>query len=82
MNASRALALYLGTSGSYGFYRGWNHLYNWRDFKEPSPIYTDRLVAGMVGSFLQLHPFCVFFTLRRVEKHLRGYPVTKEDYAW
>jgi hypothetical protein len=82
MNWNRALTLYIGTSSSYGFYRGWNHLYNWRDFKEPSPIYMDRVVTGMGGAFLQLHPFSVFFTLRRAEKHLRGLSLTQEDYSW
>jgi hypothetical protein len=83
---SRAFAWYLGVTGSYGFYRGWNNLYNRRDFGETQPLYTDRVMSGVCGAITQanpvLFPLTLIFAARRLEMRARGKEITKEDYEW
>ena len=82
---SRAFAWYLGVTGSYGFYRGWNNLYNRRDFGEKA-LYTDRVLHGLLGAMTQANPIflpiTLFFAARRLELCARGKELTKEDYEW
>ena len=81
MSASyRAICCYAAVNGAYGFYRGWNNLYNTPNFAEPYPLYTQRFFNGLGGVFIQQHPFFLIFSLQRAEKWARGMSITKEDY--
>ena len=79
----RAIGGYLAVNGCYGFYRGWNNLHNRAyhyNFNEPFPLYTQRFVNGLGGALLQTLPICLFYTLYRMEKRVRGMELTPEDY--
>jgi hypothetical protein len=77
---------YLASHAFYGFYRGYNNLYP-KDALMHRPncdLYIDKIVNGVFSSVMYvnpgLHPYSMYYILRRTEKNLRGKPLDEEDW--
>ena len=75
---------YVGCVGSYGFYRGYNNLYDTDKFNTREKLVTDNVKNGLAGTLYHLNPgFQLIFLYgicARTEKMLRGIPIEKRDY--
>ena len=72
--------------GLYGYYRGYNNLYNSSNFNIREPLMTDRIVNGFTSFLLNLNPvlqpFFLYGIVRRLEKRYKNLPIIKEDYLY
>lgn len=75
---------YFTCMASYGFYRGYNNLYNTKLYNTKKYLLTDRIYDGITGSLWQVNPviqpFLLYEIIRLIEKKSRDLEITKDDY--
>lgn len=87
MSVSKKLfQTYFISMSSYGFYRGYNNLYDNKLYNSQRFLLTDRIYDGVIGSLWQINPFIQPFILygifRLIEKKSRNIEIIKDDYKY
>lgn len=87
MSVSKKLfQTYFVSMSSYGFYRGYNNLYNTELYNSQKYLLTDRIYDGITGSLWQINPitqpFLLYSIIRLIEKKSRNLKITKDDYNY
>ena len=82
----KLLSMYATGMGLYGYYRGYNNLYNSNKYDKQEKLLTDKIVNGIGGMFWQLNPitqpFLLYGIIRRYEKKILNMKIDKEDYEY
>lgn len=72
--------------GLYGYYRGYNNIYNEKNFNKPNDLLIDRCIIGFRGLLWSLNPiiqpYVLYGIIRRFEKRNKNLPIDREDYEW
>ena len=87
---SKLLVGYAGIMSAYGFYRGYNNLFDKNAILHYDPettvLVTDKVLNGMAASLYQIYPpthiLSLVAIIRRSEKKLKGMPIENDDYRW
>lgn len=80
------LGTYFTSMSSYGFYRGYNNLYDTKLYKTKKFLFTDRIYDSIIGGVYQINPimqpFFLYGIIRLIEKKQRNLKITNEDYRY
>lgn len=83
---ARILSGYITSMGSYGFYRGYNNLYNIAEYNTKTTLITENSANGLLGTFYQLNPIYqpvfLYGIARRTEKKMLNLDINKNDYEF
>jgi hypothetical protein len=78
---------YSGTMGTYGFYRGYNYLYQHVEFnKTQDKSLNNRMICGIGGTLYQLNPFLqpffIYGIYHRCKKIFKNQELKAMDYEF
>ena len=80
----RLVLTYATGMGVYGYYRGYNNLYDSNKYNTQEILLTDRIVNGLYGCIWQLNPIMqpmfMYGIIRRYEKRTLKMIIYKYDY--
>jgi hypothetical protein len=87
MSVSKKLfQTYFLSMTSYGFYRGYNNLYDTELYNSQKYLLTDRIYDGIKCSLWQINPLMqplfLYGIIRLIEKKQRNLKIINEDYKY
>jgi hypothetical protein len=85
-NSIKFFTTYFTGMGIYGYYRGYNNLYNIKTFNTKEILVVDQIIKGLHGMVWQMNPiiqpFILYGIAKRYEKQYRNIPITQEDFEY